>query len=329
MKKLIAKIVALFILVAIGFAAYEMYLRSPSPTAPEKTIIIANGESLAQVTEKLKQAGIISWGPLFSVAAGLYGEAQKIHPGTFVMKTGMSVADVLNTLRYVGKTEVAVTVPEGFNLNEIAGRLVSSGVIASVDDFYAVAGKPAATAGIAPDLAKDYPFLAAAPNLEGYLFPDTYRFYTASSASEAVRKMLDEFKSKTEKLGLTAERLTLASIVEKEVPGDDDRAIVADIFLRRLEEGIPLQADSTVNYALGKSELDLTADDLRVASDWNTYKNAGLPPGPIANPGLSAINATLHPKSNPYWYFLTTKNGIVIYSRTLDEHNANKAKYLK
>jgi UPF0755 protein len=141
--------------------------------------------------------------------------------------------------------------------------------------------------------------------------------------------MLDEFKTKTEALNLKFDTLTLASIVEKEVPGADDRALVADIFLRRIKSGMPLQADSTVNYALHKSDLNLNVDDIAVASFYNTYKVVGLPPGPIANPGLSAIAAALNPKANSYWYFLTTKDGIVIYSRTLDQHNEMKAKYLK
>jgi UPF0755 protein len=329
MTKLFAKLVALFLLICVGFGAYEMYLRAPGPEAPEKTISITNGESFPQVTAQLKSAGVISSQTLFSVAAELYGEAKKLHPGSFVFKQGMSISSVLATLRYVGKTEVSVTIPEGFNLHEIADRLVSSGAITSADDFYALTGKPGEKITVSPDLLKDYPFLAGAPNLEGYLFPDTYRFYEKSAAADVVSKMLDEFKAKTEALNLKFNTLILASIVEKEVPGADDRALVADIFLRRIKSGMPLQADSTVNYALGKNDLNLNTDDLSVSSPYNTYKNAGLPPGPISNPGLGAMGAALNPKVNSYWYFLTTKDGIVIYSKTLDQQNEMKAKYLK
>ena len=329
MTKLVAQIAALFVLICIAFGAYEMYLRSPSAGAPEKTIAIANNETMPQISAQLKEAGIISSEPLFSVAAELYGEAAKIHPGSFVMKQGMSISSVLATLRYVGKNEVSVTIPEGFDLSDIASRLVSSGVIAKAEDFYAAGGKPGEKTALDPALLKDYPFLAGAPNLEGYLFPDTYRFYAPSAPADVVRKMLDEFKAKTQGLSLTPNDLTLASIVEKEVPGADDRALVADIFLRRLKTGMPLQADSTVNYALQKSDLNLNDADLATNSAYNTYKNAGLPPGPISNPGLSAMNAVLLPKANSFWYFLTTKDGIVIYSKTLDQQNEMKAKYLQ
>ena len=329
MTKLFAKLVTLFFLICIGFWAYDMYLRSPGAGAPEKTISITNGESLAQVTVQLKEAGIISSQTLFSVAADLYGEAKKIHAGSFVLKQGMSIKNVLATLNIVGKNEVGATIPEGYNLTDIADRLVAVKAIKNADDFYAITGKPGEKIAINPDLIKNYPFLAGAPNLEGFLFPDTYRFYENSPAGDVVTKMLDEFKLKTEALNLKFDTLTLASIVEKEVPDAADRGLVADIFLRRLKSGMPLQADSTVNYALGKSDLNLNADDLAVASFYNTYKVIGLPPGPISNPGLGAINAALNPKANSYWYFLTTKDGIVIYSKTLDEQNEMKAKYLK
>ena len=329
MNKLTARIVALFFLIAVGFGAYEMYLRAPGASAPERTITVANGESLAQVSAQLKEAGVISSPALFSVAADLVGEAEKLHPGNFVFKQGMSISSVLATLRYVGKTEVSVTIPEGYDLSDIANRLVSSGVIAKADDFYAVAGKPASPVVIDPGLVKTYPFLAGAPNLEGYLFPDTYMFYAGSAPVDVVTKMLNEFNAKTEKLDLTRDQLTLASIIEKEVSGADDRALVSDIFLRRIKQGMLLQADSTVNYATGKSTLALTNDDLNVSSAYNTYKNAGLPPGPISNPGLEAITAVQNPKANPFWYFLTTSDGVVIYSRTLDEQNAMREKYLK
>ncbi len=329
MTKLFGKLVALFILICVGAGAYEMYLRSPSVGAPEKTVSIANGETLDEIAVQLKAAGVISSKTLFAVAAELYGEAKKIHPGSFVFKKGMSISDILATLSYVGKKEVSVTIPEGYNLTEIAERLVSLKVIKNVDDFYAVAGKPGEKISLATDLLKNYPFLTSAPNLEGFLFPDTYRFYENSPALDVIIKMLDEFKVKTTALSPKFDALILASIVEKEVPTADDRALIADLFLRRLKSGMPLQADSTVNYALHKSELKLNANDLAVASAYNTYKNASLPPGPIANPGLSAINAVLKPKTNSFWYFLTTKDGVVIYSRTLDEHNEMKAKYLK
>jgi UPF0755 protein len=167
--------------------------------------------------------------------------------------------------------------------------------------------------------------------LEGYLFPDTYRFYAGTPAETVVRKMLDTYEAKIASLKNQPDHadLTLASLVESEVKTDADRAKVADILKRRLAAGMPLQLDSTVNYATGKSSPAVSSNDLAVNSPYNTYKYKGLPPGPIANPGMSSISAALAPTPNPYWYFLTAPDGTVIYSQTLVEHNAAKAKYLK
>jgi UPF0755 protein len=123
--------------------------------------------------------------------------------------------------------------------------------------------------------------------------------------------------------------VTMASIVEAEVRGDEDRRMVADIFWRRLDVGMALQADSTVNYVTGKGHASVSLEDTEVESRYNTYKYPGLPFGPICNPGLSAIKAAVDPKPNAYWYFLTDKEGTVHYGKTLDEHNTNKAIYLK
>jgi UPF0755 protein len=124
------------------------------------------------------------------------------------------------------------------------------------------------------------------------------------------------------------EIVTMASILEKEVQTDEDRAMVADIFWRRLKAGMPLQADSTINYITGKSDSRANLTDIQIDSPYNTYKYPGLPVGPIGNPGLSAIKAAIYPKANGYWYFLTTDDGKVIYAKSFDEHKANKAKYL-
>ncbi len=123
--------------------------------------------------------------------------------------------------------------------------------------------------------------------------------------------------------------VTMASILEREVKSEKDRKLVADIFYRRIQHGMPLQADSTVNYSTGKSDLQAQAADLNIDSPYNTYNHTGLPPGPISNPGLVSLRAALYPEANPYWFFLTTPDGTVMYSRTFQEHVMNKLKYLK
>ncbi len=169
------------------------------------------------------------------------------------------------------------------------------------------------------------------------MFPDTYRIFKNATAQDIIEKMLDNFDQKISSELRTEiskqnksifDIITLASIVEKELSADEDRAIAADIFYRRMEIGMPLQSDATVNYVTGKKETRPSVDDTHTDSLYNTYQNRGLPPGPISNPGLSAIKAVIYPKANNYYYFLTTEEGDVIYSRTNDEHAENKAKYL-
>jgi len=185
-----------------------------------------------------------------------------------------------------------------------------------------------------------YDFLEDAPgsaSLEGYIFPDTY-FIDASTGEEGLikkalnnfdRKLTRELREEIDRQGKTIfEVVTLASIVEREVPSYDDKQMIADIFLKRLEAGIGLQSDATVNYVTGKGLAQPTLDDLAIDSPYNTYKYRGLPPGPISNPGIDSIKAVIYPTSNDYYYFLTTKEGEVIYSIDYEEHLDNKAKYL-
>jgi len=192
-----------------------------------------------------------------------------------------------------------------------------------------------------PDYSAEFAFLAGKPpfvSYEGYLFPDTYRFFRGASPEEIVKKLVANLGRRLSEAGIIEkiagrgtslhELLTLASVIEKEVRTPEDRRLVADVFRRRLEIGMALQADSTVNYVTGKSVAAASSEDVAADSPYNTYKHRGLPPGPICNPGLDAISAALEPQANDYWYFLTDADGGVHYAKTLDEHNANKAKYL-
>lgn len=334
MKKLISTAVMLVIILAVGFAAYEAYLKKPPAAAPSESITIASGMNAAQVAAVLKKAGVISSASLFTAVADLSGSWKNLHAGTFIFKEGMSALDALKTLAVKGPSEISVTIPEGFTLKQIAERLVEAKIVKSADALFAVTGTPGKFTKVDPALAADYPFLAAKPadvSLEGYLFPDTYRFYADTEPVVIVRRFLDNYKDKVGALAPIPDHraLTVASLVEEEVKDAADRAKVADIIGRRLFNGMPLQLDSTVNYITGKSLAAVSLADRDTASPWNTYLNKGLPPGPICNPGLSSLRAALAPTPNLYLYFLTTPDGMVIYSKTLVEHNAAKAKYLK
>lgn len=266
---------------------------------------------------------------------------------------GVELTDLLTTQQAV-KTK-KLTFPEGLTIKQM-GQLLEYNGLAMAEELQEVAGfsgvdyqvnKPnplASTSrersGPFVDYSKQYSFLVDKPTwsgLEGYLFPDTYFISDAFTIDGLVKKMLNNFGRKVDsdlqaeikRQGKTIyEVLTLASIVEKEVSSDADRAMVADIFLKRLKAGIGLQSDATVNYITGKNHLQPLSKDTSIDNPYNTYKYKGLPPGPINNPSLSAIKAVIYPKANPYYYFLTTADNQTIYSKTYDEHLANKRKYL-
>lgn len=332
MKKLFSTLVSLVIILAIGFAAYEAYLKKPSAAALAEPIVIGNGMSTPEIAAVLKKAGVISSTAVFTVVADMSGSFKNFHAGTFLFKQGMSAVDALKTLSVRGPAEITITIPEGFDLRDIAARLVDAHVIKSAEAFYAVAGEPAKFTKVDEAIVKDYPFLSYKPvnvSLEGYLFPDTYRFYAETDPAVVVRRMLDAYADKLKDAAPDHDTLTTASLLQKEVKDPADQAKVADIIKRRLAAGMALQLDSTVNYVTGKNSPSASAADLSVDSPWNTYLHKGLPPGPIDNPGAGAVNAVRTPTPNKYWYFLTTPDGQVIYSTTLEQHNAAKAEYLK
>jgi len=238
------------------------------------------------------------------------------------------------------RAEITLTIIPGWDLRDVAEYLVSKKLATSTADVYEITGEPARkykvsdeafVFGPSDDLLESRPF---GLSMEGYLAPETLRVFADADLSEIVDKFYFARKDqltpailttvKTSKKSLH-EILTLASILEREVRGLEDKKIVADIFWRRLAINWALQADSTVHYAVAKEgNVFTTTKDRQVDSPWNTYKYPGLPPGPICNPGLESIQATLEPTKNNYWYFLTGKDGKVYYAKTLEEHNANK-----
>ncbi|MAG12109.1 MAG: hypothetical protein CMI52_04895 [Parcubacteria group bacterium] len=241
------------------------------------------------------------------------------------------------------REEIVIRVIEGWDLRDIAAHLAQKG-LANQKEFYDFVGTPAKQSRPKyqkSDLMKSYPFLKEIPDglsLEGYIFPDTHRVYADASIEEIVDRLLSNFDDKiSDKLRdeikkqnkTLYEILTMASVIEREVNTNGDRAKVSDILWSRMRVGMPLQVDSSVNYVTEKNDAAITKKDSRIESPYNTYRFKGLPVGPISNPGLKSIKAAIYPEITPYTYFLTDKEGNVHYARTLDEHNENKYKYLK
>lgn len=242
----------------------------------------------------------------------------------------------------------SVTLIEGWNSQQIADKLATSQLGFSADDFLQLAGYPkknyqSLTINKWPqDFSDNYDFLRDKPKyvgLEGYLFADTYRFRPSSSPEEVVIKLLDNFgrqlntkmRQDIENQGKTIYQIvTMASLLEKEVRSEKDMKIVSDIFWRRIKNGQRLESCATLAYILGKNKPQYSYEETRIDSPYNTYVNAGLPPGPIGSPSLKAIRAAIYPTSNNYNFFLTRPdNGETIFSRNFEEHKVNKAKYLQ
>lgn len=340
---------AVFITVGFFFILaflWDAYFSSPSKNALEISVTVQEGEGVSEIVSTLKTNGLVQSPLLFKGYVWLTKTQSDFQPGTFLLQPGMSYVSLLKVLTVVSSQEIGVTIPEGFTLRQIGERLQEKGLV-TLEEWFSVVGNPAVDYRIFSTLQKPknfsgvFPFLASKPDyisLEGYLFPDTYRFFTKSTAEEIVFKMLENFEKKftkemqqqIEKDGRTIfDTVRLASLIEKEVHTDPDRALVGDLFLRRLQAGIPLQADSSVNYVTGKNDPSVFNEDRETDSLWNTYRFPGLPLGPISNPGLAALQAAVFPQANGYWYFLTDSEGNVHYAKTNDEQNEHKEKYLK
>jgi UPF0755 protein len=331
--------VALFcLLIAAGGAAFYVYqgLQPPNGEHTVKKVSIPSGSSVREIGRLLEEQGLIRSADLFAYYAMYQGIGSRLQAGTYQFQTGATVDEILQTMAE-GKTvvdTVRFTVPEGWNVEQIADHLAQKGL----------ADKAAFLREVNQGSFPEFPFVAAIPKtegrkyrLEGYLFPETYEVKKGASAHEIIAKMLAQFQKEwqpewTETLkqrGMTMdEAVRLASIVEREVVVDKERPIVAGVYYNRLREGWLLQADATVQFVLGKQRDRLTYNDLKVNSPYNTYMHPGLPPGPIANPGRASLAAAVHPAQHDYFFYVTKKDGSSehYFSRTLAEHEANDAK---
>lgn len=328
----------LLVVAAAGGTAYYVYdqLQPVEAQGETKTVVIPSGTSVRGIGQLLEEAGLIRNGQLFSYYVGYKGVAPQLKAGEYEFKTGVSNDEII-TAMVEGKVVVRAerfTIPEGWNVEQIADHLASEGIVDKEKFLHEVNN------GSFPD----FPFVAQIPQnelrtnrLEGYLFPETYEVKQGASEREIIEKMLAQFQKEwkpewTEQLkerNLTMDQaVTLASIVEREVAVDKERATVAGVYYNRIRDNWPLQADATVQFVLGKQKERLTYDDLKVDSPYNTYANPGLPPGPIANPGRESLAAVVNPEEHDYFFYVTKKDGTQehYFARTLEEHNANDAK---
>jgi len=340
------KIKLLLILIFLGAVLfgffYVKFKLSPTGFAAESfRFVVQENESVSALAQRLVEKGVIRDAWYFQKYLTFHKLDKKIGAGEFVMNAPYTVAHVAEILTRPGVSEETITILPGWDLNEVANALVDKLPYFKKDEFVKLAGESARDyRGVKTKPSTnwgDLKILADRPKwatLEGYLPPDTFRVYKNSTAEEVLRKLLVEREKQIDDnlwLDISAsgrsfyEIMTMASVLEKEVRTESDRKIVADIFWRRYDMNWALQSDATVHYAVQKSgSMFTTSDDRDVDSPWNTYRYPGLPLGPICMPSMTSIRAAVHPEKNDYWYFLTTKDGVVRYAKTLEEHNKNK-----
>jgi UPF0755 protein len=339
MKQLKLFIIVLILLFAniFWFCYWQLHRNVYLPH--EIVFEIQKGEAIFSIADRLEEQGVIKNSFFFKKYATLKGIDKKINFGKFKFNSSLAIPDVAIKLTSPSISELTITILPGWDLRDIAEYFKKQNIISKASDFYKVSGMPAVFGEVQVfdfEILKDKPKNVS---LEGYLSPNTYRIYDDAGLEDILKKLLQQteselsaqIKSDINKSGNNIHQvLTIASILEKEVTGEQNKKMVADIFWRRYDAGWGLQADSTVHYVSGREgDIFTTKEERDVNNLWNTYKYAGLPPGPICNPSIESIIAAAYPEKNDYWYFFTTSDGKVVYSRTLNEHNAQVSKYLK
>lgn len=334
-KKGIKILIILFAICAFSLSAFYFYIQRTMASSAnlncDKIFVINQGESLDEILNNLESKCGLTKKLEYKINLILTKKNAKIKAGQYELRKEYTYLEITEIL--VGgeiKTNT-ITIPEGYTLEQIAKTFDEKNLV-SKNEFLANARVS----------SFNYDFLAGvskSESLEGYLFPDTYKFDNEVTTDEAINKMLGNFDKKLsselrdeiKKQGKSIREIVIvASLLEKEVKTKNDRQIVAGLIYERIKTGQPLQLDSTVNYVTGKNSAQPTILDTKVSSPYNTYQNKGLPPGPISNPGVDALYAAIYPIQTEYLYYLNRQDtGETIFSKTYEEHLANKNKYLK
>lgn len=316
----VRKTLVFIIVIILGVAGiliwWEAGRRPPDTNdKSEKTFVIEAGEDIRLIANSLKKENLIRDPVIFFIYVKAKGLDKKIQAGDHLLSSSMGVEAIVDNL-LKGTTDVRVTIPEGLRGEEI------NQILSTKFENYNAFWKQ--------DLIKS----------NGYLFPDTYDFPKNAGINMIVSYMNDNFWRQIEQIGLTrddkkiSDIVIIASLIEREAKKPEERPLIASVIYNRLENGMPLQVDATVQYALALQNTntwwkkDLTLDDLGTDSSFNTYKITGLPPAPICNPGSDSLKAAVHPDKTDYYYYVSDLNGITHFSKTLAEHQRNVVKYL-
>jgi UPF0755 protein len=327
------RVVAALVAVALAFGILAFWVREQlfvdrAFPVRDTNVVVPSGATGHDVAALLAARGIIGSAGVFDVLARLKGERSAMKAGEYRFAAHRTLAEVVaQVVAGGGQTARWITIPEGFTAREIAQRLAAAriGDAARFTEFFLHQPLDLGRAG-------------KTVNLEGFLFPDTYLVALAATPAQVAALMTERFREElppgadalARRLGLTVPQVvTLASLVEREAQADDERPLMAGVYYNRLRRGMPLQVDATIEYALPQHKDVITYADLALPTPYNTYRHAGLPPTPIANPGRPSLLAAFYPRPSGYLYYVSEGNGHHAFSRTLAEHNANVARYLR
>ncbi|UFJ43311.1 endolytic transglycosylase MltG [Brevibacillus humidisoli] len=323
-----------------GAAAYYVYQQLQPVSSGEGTAVkqvnVPSGSSVRDIGQLLEQEGLIRDATVFSYYVGVKGMGSRLQAGEYRFETGATIDQLISKMVSgdVIMDTVRFTIPEGWNVEQIADSLAKEGLV----------DKQAFLREVNEGDFSQFPFLANIPEveerkyrLEGYLFPETYEVKKGATEREIITRMLSQFEKEfkpewREELQRRQmsidEAVTLASIVEREVVVDKERPIVAGVFFNRLRDEWLLESCATIQFILGKQRDRILLEDLKVESPYNTYLHPGLPPGPIASPGRASLQAVVQPEQHDYYFFVTKKDGTSehYFSRTYEEHLARDAK---
>jgi UPF0755 protein len=348
-KEDISRIIGFVISALFIISGFLYVLFVPTADFPvRKIFIIEKGSSLEHISQKLKSEEFIRSSFLLRSVIFFQGNSKTVRAGDYFFEEPVSLTGIASRISNgtSGIATIRVTVPEGYNFRDIGFLFENIGMF-QAEELWEVAGFPGVDYLAISDLPLPVDFssvsalVSGKPNsvgLEGYLFPDTYFFSANDTIEDIVSKMLrnleerisQDFRAEIAKQGKTFHQiLTMASILEKETIKVEDKKTVAGILWKRLDGGVPLQVDAALTYIVGRTSLELTKVDLDFDSRFNTYRYFGLPPGPIANPGLESIEAAIYPTRSPYWFYLSDRQGNIHYSSTFEEHKEKKFKYLR
>lgn len=328
MKKFFLAVLGLIIIAAGGSAAYVYFLLWPPVVpqpAPQPYFIVSRGMRLQQIADSLQQAGIIPDRNRFLLAAKLVDRHRPLKAGKYAITPGLSLKDLLSLLRSGKSMEERVTLPEGKTSEDYAAILQRE-LGLEANEFLRLVSDSSLTRELGID----------APQLEGYLYPNTYNIYWGATPREIITMLVREFQRQLDDSlrqriaasGMTLhEIVTLASIIEGEAVIDSERTVISAVYHNRLQAGILLQADPTIQFVAPGPPRRLLFRDLEIDSPYNTYMYPGLPPGPVNNPGIKSIRAAVQPAREKYLYFVARGDGSHVFSYTLQQHLNAKADF--